>query len=199
MKQALIVGASGGIGCAITAETERRGYAITRLSRSEDGFDITDAQSVDQHLSGLTGSFELIFVATGALQINGAQPEKALKHIDAVAMADQFAVNATGPALILRHAARLKTARRSRGINRAAKAALNQIIHTASIEIARTHPMAIVTALHPGTVATPFTADFVKADKATAPTDAAVNLLDVCENVQDTGGFFDFAGKPIQW
>ena len=219
MKQALIVGASGGIGRAITAETERRGYAITRLSRSEDGFDITDAQSVDQHLSGLTGPLELIFVATGALQINGAQPEKALKHIDAVAMADQFAVNATGPALILRHAARLMPRDRravfaalsarvgSIGDNRlggwysyrAAKAALNQIIHTASIEIARTHPMAIVTALHPGTVATPFTADFVKADKATAPTDAAVNLLDVCENVQDTGGFFDFAGKPIQW
>lgn len=37
---------------------------------------------------------------------------------------------------------------------RAAKAAQNQIVKTASLEIARSHPQAIVVTLHPGTVAT---------------------------------------------
>ena len=43
---------------------------------------------------------------------------------------------------------------------RAAKAALNQIVKTASIEIARKRPEAIVVALHPGTVNTPLSARF---------------------------------------
>ncbi len=42
---------------------------------------------------------------------------------------------------------------------RASKAALNQIIHTASIELARSHRNLICVALHPGTVATAFTAE----------------------------------------
>ncbi len=33
---------------------------------------------------------------------------------------------------------------------RAAKAALNQFIHTGAIEVARSHPKAVVVALHPG-------------------------------------------------
>ena len=36
--------------------------------------------------------------------------------------------------------------------------ALNQLIHTAAIEVARTHPKACVLALHPGTVDTRLTA-----------------------------------------
>ena len=37
---------------------------------------------------------------------------------------------------------------------RSSKAALNQIVRTASIELARTHPHSSVIAVHPGTVAT---------------------------------------------
>ncbi|MGY9003501.1 MAG: C-factor, partial [Rhodospirillales bacterium] len=37
---------------------------------------------------------------------------------------------------------------------RSSKAALNQLVRTAAIELERTHPEAICVALHPGTVAT---------------------------------------------
>jgi len=35
---------------------------------------------------------------------------------------------------------------------RASKAALNRLVTTAAIEVARTHPQAVLVALHPGTV-----------------------------------------------
>ena len=221
MTQALVIGASGGIGSALSGQLERAGAEVTKLSRTANGLDITDPGSVDHHLGALSGPFDLILIASGALQINGAGPEKSLRQIDADAMADQFATNASGPALILKHAPTLLPRDRravvaalsarvgSIGDNRlggwysyrAAKAALNQIIHTAAIEVARTHPQAIIAALHPGTVATPFTARFVKPENATPPETAAAGLLDVINQLTpgDSGGFFDYAGKRIQW
>jgi NAD(P)-dependent dehydrogenase (short-subunit alcohol dehydrogenase family) len=217
-KAALLIGASGGIGRAVQAEMEQRGYGVTALSRRVDGLDVTNEASVEARLAPLTGPFDLIFVATGALQVSGP-PEKSLKALTAAGLAEQFAVNAIGPALILRHAPRLMPRDRrsvfaalsarvgSIGDNRlggwysyrAAKAALNQVLHGAAIELARSHPLACIAALHPGTVATPFTSDFVKAEKATPPPEAAGNLMDVVEGLETSGGFFDYAGREIPW
>lgn len=219
MNKVLIVGASGGIGRALVAEATSRGAEVTGLSRPGDGLDITDAASVDAALAPLAGPFDLIFVATGGLTLDGAAPEKSLKQVDASNLAAQYALNAIGPALILRHAPRLLP-REGRSVfaalsarvgsigdnrlggwygYRAAKAALNQILHTAAIELARTHPGAIVAALHPGTVATPLTQPFVRQDRATPPDEAARNLLDVAASLKVTGAFHDYAGKEIQW
>ncbi len=221
--KALIIGASGGIGRALAAECARRAGKsnVAELSRRADGLDIRSETSIAAALENLEGPFDLIFVATGALQIDGQRPEKALKQITASSLRDQFEVNAMGPALLLKHAANLLPRDRravfavlsarvgSIGDNRkggwygyrASKAALNQIIHTAAIEIGRTHTQSVVVALHPGTVATPFTADFVDAADATPPEKAARNLLDVIDGLtpDDTGGFFDYAAKPIPW
>ncbi len=134
---------------------------------------------------------------------------------------DQFALNAVGPALILRHAARLLPRDRravfavlsarvgSIGDNRlggwvsyrASKAAVNQIVHTAAIELARTHKQAICVVLHPGTVQTEFTRKYLGRHPAVAPDTAAANLLSVVQRLtpDDTGGFFDWAGKPVPW
>ena len=100
--------------------------------------------------------------------------------MSAKALADQFAVNCIGPSLVLKHAPRLLP-RKGRAVfaalsarvgsigdnriggwyaYRTAKAALNQMIHTGAIELARTHREAICVALHPGTVETPFTAKY---------------------------------------
>lgn len=216
--RALIIGASGGIGAALGNAAAARGYAVTGLSRAHDGLEVTDPASVERHLGALEGPFELILVATGALEVHHP-PEKSLRALSAAALSDQFATNALGPALVLRHAPRLMPRDRravfgalsarvgSIGDNglggwysyRAAKAALNQILHTASIEIARTHPQAVVTALHPGTVATPFTAKYVAVGDATPPAEAAANLLNVCDALTETGGFFDYAGKRVPW
>ncbi|MEP4553956.1 MAG: C factor, cell signaling protein, partial [Tateyamaria sp.] len=103
MEQVLIIGASGGIGSALARGFEARGAQVDRLSRSGDGFDVTDEASVAAHLSG-RGVYDRVIVATGALEIGGAAPEKTIKRLNAVAMAEQFALNAIGPALVLSHA-----------------------------------------------------------------------------------------------
>jgi NAD(P)-dependent dehydrogenase (short-subunit alcohol dehydrogenase family) len=172
-QAALVIGASGGIGAAVVAALRTRGANVTTLSRRTDGIDVTDPQSVEAHLGALEGPFELIFLATGALEMERYQPERALRDITAEGLAAQFAVNAIGPALILQHVPRL-VPRDRRAVfaalsarvgsiednslggwygYRASKAALNQILRSASIEVARTHRHAIVAALHPGTVA----------------------------------------------
>ena len=221
MNNALTIGASGGIGAAVALELESRGAAVTRLSRSADGFDVTDPSSVDRHLDALDGPFDLIFVAVGILAPQGSGPEKALSAIDAQSMAQVLAVNTIGPALILRHVPRLLakdgpavaailSARvGSIGDNqiggwhayRASKAALNQIIRGAAIELERSHKQAACVALHPGTVETPFTANYAGRHKTMPAPDAAAHLLAVIDGLTpaQTGRFFDYAGAEVPW
>ncbi|MEC9199300.1 MAG: SDR family NAD(P)-dependent oxidoreductase [Pseudomonadota bacterium] len=221
MRRALVIGASGGIGRALVAELSGRGSEVVGVSRSVDGLDVTDELSVAGVLGSLDGVFDLIVCATGALEVAGAAPEKSLAQLSAKAMADQFAVNCIGPALVLKHSVRLlpKEGRAvvavlsarvgSIGDNRlggwhsyrAAKAALNQIVRGASIEMARTHKGAICVSLHPGTVATEFTRKYLGRHPAVEPAAAAVRLVDVLEGVQpaDSGGFYDYAMKEIPW
>ena len=222
MKRALVIGASGGIGSAVEAELIARGYDdVVGLSRTHQGLDVTDEASIEAALAPLDAPFHLIFVATGALVINGHEPEKAVSEVSATGLTDQMRVNALGPMLVLKHALRLLpkndhavfvalSARvGSIGDNRiggwhsyrAAKAALNQLIHGAAIELKRTHKQAIAVCLHPGTVETPFTAKYAGRHKMVPATAAAANLIDVVEGltVEQSGGFFDYAGKEIAW
>lgn len=221
MSKTLILGASGGIGSALAEACRGRGDEVLGLSRSGDGFDITDEASVAHHLERMKGPFDLVLVATGALEIAGAEPEKTVKSVTSQAMMDQFALNAIGPALVLRHAADLLPRDRravfavlsarvgSIGDNRiggwisyrSAKAAVNQIVHTAAIELARSHKQSLCVALHPGTVATPFTEKYLGRHPAVSPSDAAENLLSVIAGLtpDKTGGFFDWAGKAVPW
>lgn len=221
MAQALVIGASGGIGQALVAALRDRGDQVTGLSRSVDQVDLTDEASIAAVLAPLQGPYETVVVATGALEINGADPEKSLRTLDATILSAQFALNSIGPMLVLKHALRLVPRDRparfavlsarvgSIGDNRlggwysyrAAKAALNQLVHTAAIEIARTHPHAVVACLHPGTVATPFTAKYLGTHPAVPPAEAARNLLAVLDGLTpaQSGGFFDAQGKVVPW
>lgn len=217
----LIVGASGGIGAALAAEAAARGAEVTGLSRARDGLDVTDPDSVARVLGRLSGPYERVLVATGGLGIGGRGPEKSLRALDAAGLAAQFALNAIGPALVLREAVRLMPRDRgavfaalsarvgSIGDNRsggwygyrAAKAGLNQILRSAAVELARSHPHLTVAALHPGTVRTPLSAPFLGTHPAVSPDQAARNLWAVIERLTpaQTGGFFDWAGQEIAW
>ncbi|WP_394153686.1 SDR family NAD(P)-dependent oxidoreductase [Loktanella salsilacus] len=217
MARALVIGASGGIGQAVVQALRARGDTVVTLSRRDDGLDVTDAASVAAVLGGVDGPFEMIFVAVGVLGV----PEKSLDAIKAGAMAQVFAVNAIGPALILRHLPRLLP-RQGRSVcavlsarvgsigdnaiggwysYRASKAALNQIVHGAAVEVGRSHKDSIVVALHPGTVDTPFTANYTGRHKTVTANNAAGNLLGVMDGltVDQSGGFFDYAGRVVPW
>ncbi|MEM1236772.1 MAG: SDR family NAD(P)-dependent oxidoreductase [Pseudomonadota bacterium] len=219
MEQALVIGASGGIGAALAAELEGRGYGVARLSRRENGFDITDPVAVSKALE-TAGPYQVILVATGKLDGAGNGPEKSLKALSQEAMMDQFRVNAAGPAMILRHLPTLLprdgdsfcgvlSARvGSIGDNRlggwysyrAAKAALNQIVHGTAVELHRTHPSSRVIALHPGTVATDFTEGYPVAGKIT-PDVSAQRLCDVLlsRRADQSGSFWDWKGEEVPW
>lgn len=217
MTRHLIIGASGGIGSALLATLPGE---VVGLSRSADGLDVTDEASIAAALGALDGSFDTIFVATGSLTAGGA-PEKTVKALTPEALTAQFQVNAMGPALILKHAipllprdrravfAALSARVGSIGDNqiggwhsyRASKAALNQLIHGAAIELKRTHKQTICVALHPGTVETPFTAKYAGHHKTVPAAQAAQNLIGVLDRLtpDQTGQFFDYAGAQVPW
>ncbi|WP_425091546.1 C factor, cell signaling protein [Tropicimonas sp. S265A] len=220
MQRALVLGSSGGIGAALVAKLSQN-FDITQISRSKDGFDITSPDSVEATLAPLQAPFDLVIVATGALEIDGLEPEKSLRQVRAEGLTAQFLLNAMGPALVLRHAPRLLPKDRrsvfavlsarvgSIGDNRlggwysyrAAKAAVNQIVHTASIEMTRTHKDSIIVSLHPGTVATKFTEKYLGRHPAVPPAKAAGHLVHVIEGLtpEDTGKFFDWSGAEVPW
>ena len=221
MKKILIIGNSGGIGSALEQVYRRKGWKCKGLSRQSDGIDLTQPETIKAALGLLDGTFETVIIATGALTIGSVGPEKTIRAITGRGMADQMQVNAIGPALILSQVGRLLprdcqarvavlSARvGSIGDNRlggwisyrAAKAALNQIIHTSAIELARSHPQLACFSLHPGTVETSLTKPFVGNHNSLPPLEAAVMLRDVIEGrtAEDTGKFFDQNGVLVPW
>lgn len=219
--RALILGDSGGIGAALCTALRARGAEVIGLSRRRDGLDLTDEASVARAAGALSGEFALILNATGALQIGADRPEKTLNALSASAMAAQFALNATGVALALRYFTPLMP-RKGRAVfaslsarvgsigdnrlggwisYRAAKAAQNQILHTAAIEIARKRPEAIVVALHPGTVETGLSAPYAGRHPTLSPQRSAEALLGVLERLTpaQTGTFWDWKGERVEW
>ena len=221
MKKILVIGNSGGIGAAIEQVYLRKGWECHGLSRQKQGIDFTQPATISTALNRLNGTFETVIIATGALTIDGVGPEKTIRAITGRGMADQMQVNAIGPALILSQVGRLLPRDRQARLAvlsarvgsikdnrlggwisyRAAKAALNQIVHTSAIELARSHPQLACFSLHPGTVETPLTKPFVANHRSRSALEAAVMLYDVVEgrNAIDTGKFFDQNGVVVPW
>ena len=228
----LVIGSTGGIGSALLAQLQTHtAFAhIVALSRtSELALDLQDESSIAQaaqHVAALSLELglelRLVIDATGTLSGNGHAPEKSWRQLDAAQMAHAFAVNAIGPALLMKHFlpllpkqgkavfATLSAKVGSIGDNRlggwysyrASKAALNQLVHTAAIELRRSQPDAICVALHPGTVATGLSAPFAKTGlDVQSPADAAGRLLSVVDGLTaaDSGGFFNHDGSALPW
>ena len=223
---AIIIGAGGGIGRALAdSVAARRGWQVQRVGRREAiacDFERpeTIAPAIDHALSG--GPVSLVLIASGLLHDGASAPEKAMRELDAAWLARQYAVNCIGPALAL--SALLPRLPRDRAVHvgvlgarvgsisdnrlggwygyRASKAALHQIVRTAAIEWARTHPLGVLAALHPGTVATPLSAPFT-ARRATGdlmtPAQSAAALLAVLEALEPSrsGRIFDWKGAEI--
>lgn len=225
---AVVIGAGGGIGAAVLDQLRRRGGFGKVLGfgrHSDPALDLLDEASIERaarHVAALPGELRLLFDASGFLHGHGFQPEKSWRDLDPAHLAHNFAVNAIGPALLMKHFlpllprngkavfATLSAKVGSIGDNqlggwygyRAAKAALNQLVHTAAIELKRSRPQAICVALHPGTVDTHLSAPFAKSGLAVRPPEeAAADLLAVIDGLkpEQTGSFFDYRGDSLPW
>jgi len=235
-RQVAVFGASGGIGTALAAalaarddvsvvHTGSRRPPAPRPKQRPFTFDYADESGIEQACRALAaqGPLDMVLVATGQLTLpDGTGPEKSVRALRADALAQQFAVNAIGPAMIMAQApALLRRDRRSvfavlsarvgsisdnrlggwHGY-RAAKAALNMLMRGLAIELSRSHPQAVVAALHPGTVDTPLSAPFqrgVQPDKLFTPANSAGAMLGVLDGLEpaDSGKLWGWDGAEI--
>lgn len=219
-RSALVLGSSGAIGAALADHLRSVGCAVETRSRSTDGLDLTIEDSVRAHAQALAGrQFDWIIVCSGVLAVDGVDPERAFRQLDPDVMARSYLVNTIGPALALKHFAALLPRDRpavfaalsarlgSIGDNRlggwmsyrASKAALNQVLRCASVELSRKRPQTCVVALHPGTVPSPMTERYARGRYTADPPTAAAQLTEVLLGVEprDTGCFLDYAGEVI--
>jgi NAD(P)-dependent dehydrogenase (short-subunit alcohol dehydrogenase family) len=143
-----------------------------------------------------------------------------LDELAAQPLLDSLHLNAVGPGLLLKHFVPLlapgqrviwgKLSARVGSIEdnrkggwygyRAAKAALNMMLQTTAIEVARRRPLAVIAALQPGTVQSALSQPFV-GDDAMSPNTSATRLLSALNGLQPTGRaqFVDHQGQHIPW
>jgi len=224
--RALVLGATGAIGGALAEQlrTDPRCAELRALARSSTppvDFDAPASVAAAAQALRTEGPWHLVLVATGMLQGLTGGPEKRLSELCAGHMAASLAINTIGPALALSHFGPA-LAQRERSVfavlsakvgsigdnrlggwysYRASKAALNMVLKTASIELARTHPRCVLAALHPGTVNSALSAPFRGAHIGRPARDAARDLLAVLDNLrpEDSGGFWTCDGQRLPW
>ena len=205
----------------------RRQPLITTPTARAFAFDSDDEASLIAAAQqiGAGGALDLVFVATGLLHRSGLpHPEKSYRALDGAAMAELYRVNAIGPALIAKHllpllprsrravfavlSARVGSISDNRlggwHSYRAAKAALNMLIASFAIECRRSHPHAVIAALHPGTVDTALSAPFqrgLREGQLNSPAVSAAAMLAVLDKLQpgDSGGLFAWDGARLAW
>lgn len=168
---------------------------------------------------------DLVIVAAGILhEGEQLQPERSFRQLDPANMRKVFAINTIGPTLVAKHflpklrarqkavfavlSARVGSIRDNRlggwSSYRASKAALNMYVKTIALEQTRRRPQSVVVSLHPGTVATSLSAPFTRRvtdSQLFTPDQSAGYLLQVIDSLNpvDSGGFFAWDGKPIDY
>lgn len=227
-RLAVVIGATGGVGAAlVSALIAHDAYdRVICLSRgSTPAVDLEKPDSLSGAADWLVnqpGEIRLVIDATGFLHDAKFSPERSLRDLDPAHLHKAFAINAVGPALLMRNIlpllprkgravfATLSARVGSIGDNRlggwhayrASKSALNQFVRGAAIELSRKRPEAICVALHPGTVDTRLSAPFSKSGLDVRPAgEAASDILRVIEalSVDQSGGFFDHKGEPVPY
>ncbi len=224
--RALVIGSNGGIGRAITDELKQYSNCVecSEINRILfPNFDMTKEERIKDIADIFLAKkekYDLIFDATGGLEVNGFGPEKAFKQLEQSAMEGQFALNAMGPALLMKYFLPLLPKDKAacfaslsakvgsiddNGLGgwmsyRAAKAALNQFIKCASIEQKRKNSNSLVIGLHPGTVATKLSEKYAKSSmKIFTPEQSATMLLSVINHLttDKSGYLYAYDGTKI--
>ena len=186
------------------------------------------AESIDKAVAELSvlgkAPISRVFVCNGVLHNDSIQPEKRLEDFDAQAFLQVITSNTLTPMLWIQKLTPLLTGKspckfvlfsaRVGSISdnrlggwysyRASKAALNMMVKTASIELARRAKNIKLIAFHPGTTDTPLSKPFQKnvpANKLFSADFVAKQLLSIVENapLDQTASYLDWQGKSIHW
>ncbi|VVP87133.1 SDR family NAD(P)-dependent oxidoreductase [Pseudomonas fluorescens] len=222
--RALVIGASGALGtafCQLLKQDPRCADVRALGRRTLPALDLERPETIASAASELAGEapYQLIIHAAGLLHREGIKPEKSFSAIEPEALQTVFQVNTLGPALVLRHflplldprgaMAMLSAKVGSIGDNRlggwyayrASKAALNMLIKTAAIELARTRLQSRLLSLHPGTVVSGLSQPFRAASSARPADVAAEQLLTLIDQLTsaDSGHFFAYDGERLPW
>ena len=222
--RALVIGASGALGTAFCEQLRQdpRCAGVRALGRQTvPELDLERPDTIASAATELAAEapYQLIVHAAGLLHRDRFKPEKSFSAIEQEALQAVFQVNTLGPALVLRHflplleprgaMAMLSAKVGSIGDNRlggwyayrASKAALNMLIKSAAIELARTRPQSRLLSLHPGTVVSGLSQPFRGASSARPAGVAAAQLLTLIDQLTpaDSGHFFAYDGERLPW
>lgn len=246
-RTALVQGASRGIGlefvrqlaarddvtqliatCRDLATADRLGALSQQSGVHVFPLDVEDEASVRDAARLVTDQIarlDLLINCAGLLHdASGIVPERRLDQLDPASLQRSFAVNATGPAVVIKHFRRLLqksdhavvgnisarvgsiTDNRLGGwyAYRASKAAQNMLTRSMAIELGRGNRPVTLVSLHPGTVDTDLSRPFQRnvPDGKLFTTERAVGqLLGILDRVtpKDNGRFFAWDGSEIPW
>jgi NAD(P)-dependent dehydrogenase (short-subunit alcohol dehydrogenase family) len=223
--RALVIGSSGTIGSAFMEllENDPACLEVTGIHRnSSNPIDYQDLASIETAAQSLAeqAPFQLIINTIGMLHSADWMPEKKLDDLNPTQLQTLMQVNAIGPGLTIKSFSKLLDpagsvmASLSAKVGsiednrlggwysyRASKAALNMLIKTAAIELARTKPNIALIALHPGTVNSRLSQPFKGQQIGRPPLDAAQDMLNVLLSVdkEDSGTFISYSGERLPW
>jgi len=222
MKRALVIGANGTIGGAIVEQLQGK-YELHTLSQTNTDYSDASLAAAAADLK-LRGGLDLVICCVGILHNERIGPEKRLAQLDTAKLSEYFYINTILPAMCIKFFAPvLKKDTRSQfaclsamvgsiGDNslggwygyRSSKAALNMMIKTASVELARSHKKSTLVAIHPGTTQGPLSkpfADRVAKDKYYTPAQSAERILSLTESLgaTNTGSFYNWDGSILPW
>lgn len=223
--RALVIGSSGTIGSAfvkLLANTPSCARVETLHRGSVPSIDYQDLSTIEAAANTLSrqAPFQLIINTIGVLHSGDWMPEKKLDDLNPAQLQELMQINAIGPALTIKHFSKLLDpagsimATISAKVGsiednrlggwysyRASKAALNMLIKTAAIELARTKPNAALIALHPGTVNSRLSQPFRGQQIGRPPLDAAQDMLEALFSLskEDSGTFISYSGERLPW
>lgn len=186
------------------------------------------SQSIEHAITEITNynhaPITRIFICNGILHSQSIQPEKRIEALTVESFNEVMVSNALTPMLWIQHlmptlagnspckivvfSARVGSISDNRlggwYSYRASKAALNMMLKTAAIEIARRNKNIKIIAFHPGTTDTPLSKPFQKnvpTNKLFTCDFVTSQLLTIVKNssYDQTASYLDWQGKSINW
>ena len=223
--KALVIGSSGTIGSAfldLLKSNPSCSDVVGVHRHSEFPIDYQNFESIEPCANALVNAapFQLIINTVGVLHTANFKPEKRLDDLNSEQLMELMKINTIGPALSIRHFAKLLDPQNSIMVSlsakvgsiednrlggwysyRSSKAALNMLIKTASIEWARIKPNTALIAMHPGTVNSHLSKPFRGEQIGRPANDAVADMFQVIESLkkEDSGSFISYSGERLPW